>query len=236
MKLKVNTIDFRRQCATFARQINQTSREVLRVEMALWGEDLAKRTGFVKRGTIGRDGSAPTMARAITNDLRRAFQVVPSLVRARRGAFQAASTHYQQARSPITGRPGKQYGKGGSGNRPVIDERTMLRLARAAFRHVGTVRAGWIPMIRHFGGKMPVSWIARQESRATGRGSDTFTADGKGVGRGVNSVAWASRMCPRRLVLFTASVRQKHLRRLLKMEVGKAVTQFNRIRAKRVAV
>jgi hypothetical protein len=231
----VDTAGFRSQVGRFANALGLKWRDVFRVEMALWGEDLAKRTGFVPRGSLRSSGSgaSPTLARAITNDLMSTFRVVPGEVKRGRKRRIEIESHYRSARDPRTGRASPRRV---DGVRPVISNKEMMSLARRIFRHAGTVRAGWIPMIRKFRGKMPQAWITRNASRASGDARDMSE---RGLGRkymeGTNKVRWASRMCPPNLLAFTARVRDRHMQHLLRLETNKGIEAFNRIRSARMA-
>jgi hypothetical protein len=232
MKFKVNKVEFRNQCDRFARAVGLSTKRVFRVEMALWAEDLAKRTGFVKRGSIrsvaAAHGAEPTLARAIQNDIAYAFQFTKG--KTKKKTLAQAESYYQSKRDTRTGRPARI-----GDNPPTITAGDALRLARKLFRHAGTVRAGWVPMSRFFGGRMPASWITRNASRASGTAQDRMTAAGKGYMQGANRVPWIRRMCPPNMVQFTARVRDRHLLRMLRLETDKAVTAFNRLTAKRAA-
>jgi len=231
MRVKLNSQDFRNQCRRFAAAAGVEFRDVLRVEMALWGEDLAKRTGYVPRGSLSASGSGgPSLARAITNDLMSAFRVVPGDVKRTRGRKVEIEQHYRQSRDAKTGRASDR-----GGVRPVISGKEMMTLARKIFRHAGTVRAGWIHMIRFFRGVPPAAWITRNEGRASGSAINAVRPDGKGYMEGTNRVAWARRMCSPNMMAFTAKSRDRHMKHLLQLRTDKTIEAFNRMYAKRAA-
>lgn len=217
--IKVDTQDWLRQTREFAKRYGLTAGDVLRYETGLWANDLGRKPFPGAKKSL--------FQRSIDNDIKRAFQVVDGRVKAE---SINAETHFAGARDQRTGRVRKSYGRGGSELRPVISNRDARTLLRAHVAHIGRMQAGWNPMIGQFRGGPAQAWVARHSGRGTA--ASFIKPDGSGYGIGVNRVPYAGRFYTPARMTFSARLRERHLRKLLKMRTDKVIDLFNRMRAK----
>jgi len=215
--LSVTDAGFRRQADKLAKQYGLRAKDIMIKQMGLWGTDLAKRM-YPKR----KDARI-----AIEHDLNRAFIVLKNYSNDNLISDADVAVHHKETRDRRTGRVKWNYGRSGSGKRKFISQRKMNKYRRVAQAKIGTVHAGWIPMIKYYGGKMPPKWIAQHASKAKGRAIDRMKAKGTGFLVGINSVGYASRMI-KDVLSFTANRRRRDLIKQMKEGIRLESGKFNR--------
>jgi hypothetical protein len=217
-EIRINKADFVRQMNKFAAEYGLAMKDVFHYQMALWGQDLAKKT-WPQKKAIGK--------KAIQADVNRAF-IVSDKFKGRRSLDEMLD-HHEESRSKKTGRPRISFGRGGSEWRMLVNEKQARKVVTALAKRIGQVQAGWIPMIRKFRGKMPAKWITKHPAK--GSAADNMTKKGQGYMVGVNKVPWVGRMT-KGTIEATRRTREKDLMGFARKRLERLVEHANKMRAR----
>lgn len=99
---------------------------------------------------------------------------------------------------------------------------------KSLFKHVGKLKAGWIPAINEFKGKLPLAWVTRH----SGKGKAIVSLDRnlfKGWLGAVNSTPYASIINKKQVIPFVVGMHQRIIDTNIKNIVGNAVRRFNAV-------
>ena len=120
----------------------------------------------------------------------------------------------------------KQIGRWKFVDKMHVEPGALRRFIRYRQGHVGRLKAGWLAMVRRFGGKAP-KWVMRHSGDGTA--ADRMQADGNGFLIGINAVPYAARKL-KGLLEASARTRERHLSHHLHKNMEEVVAYFNRMR------
>ena len=219
---KVDLRGWDRAINAMAKEWGIGAADLMRYNFGLWAQDLVKKT-WPKRKDL---------ARAISNDIQRAFTVVEvTKVKGQMSESEALS-HHEQSRNPRNGRVDRAYGKSGGMFRPVIGQSLFKRIVKKKQLGMGQVHAGWLSMLYKFGGKKPAKWIDRHSSTKGGMAADHMKKDGNGYLVAENRVKYAEMMITRKGVLkATRDSRERWMRDHMDKHQERICAKFNKAAA-----
>lgn len=243
--ITVDVAGFRQQVNSFAVRYGLDARLVMLDQMRLWVGDLAKRTPpktlAQGRAAVARDigkvfeplevaRATQAWAAALAKEGHTVYRkTARGLMKIdkqqlREATGQAMSAAHAAARDRNTGRVRVNRKTDQAwGGKTLVPRADGLRYIRSVQRHVGKLKAGWLPAAQRFGAKVP-SFVRSQPVRMGGA-TDLMDRDGSGYLEAVNSVPWSRKLDG--ILNFTARVRQLDLTKHLAKRIERLARDFS---------
>ena len=258
VSITVDEQGFRRQVNDLARQVGLTGRTVMLDQMRLWVSDLIRKTP-PKTLAQGRKRVAKDINKVFVavdphdmHELRRG-DILFMVHRYKNGGYAVEKDQYRPSASKGTlrrhhsnlrrkdGRVTEARGGSEAGRNTLdigrwkfidkmhIPKRLLKSYIRDTQKHVGTLKAGWMPAALAFNAKVPN--FVKKNARRAGRFTDAMGKDGEGFLLAVNSVPYAPAKIGK-LPAVTAQTRNRDLDRQLKKEFARVIKTENAKKAR----